>query len=940
MSATWSQESVVPQQGTWSSEAAAQQNDPSKIESISIAVNHSSYPYHFKNEQGEPDGLIIDYWKMWSEKTNINVDFKIMDWSQTIEQVSSGNVDVHAGLATSVQRSRYFDFTEKFFDSNSYIFLRADLVNINNLNQLSPYAVGVVRNSAHVEVLNKLWPKLTLRQYDTRYELYHAALDGEIMAVAGVDQLSRQFERHSELINAFPAHKRIEYYKNAYVGAVTKGNISLLSTINSGFALFDIDERSALERKWFGVEKNRDVLKLAFSNNLPPYMATSPTGKPQGMFIDMWRLWSTYSGEKIEFIGDEQAAAVDLVKTGQADVHIAFPENLLEPSGLTAAYELYGVTSTVFVKSMFSFKTLEEMTGMRVGAFTTAPYLPKLKRSYPNIDFVLFSNHEDMVSAAERNEISGMVSSYENMQAHLIRQHLQNSYYVLDEPMFTAKVFSLISPFNEALMTRIQEGFALIPIEELIRLEDVWSQQKGFSYFDQISKKVSLTAQEQAWLLEHPVVQVGIEEEFAPFERLTESGELEGINIDIYNLLTERTGIEFEYNYYDSWQQTFDSLINGDVELVAGITATDERKATLSFTDDYWEMPWVALYPSRLGNKKNMADFKGQRIAITKGYHLTSYLRENFRDVNLLLVDHPEEGYLAIQQNKVDALLEPLASAAEFYKRETLSLISMSVMEDLPLDHSSLAMSKDNQILHSILNKALRTITTAEKDEIYERWFDIQITTGLDKNYVVRVASQIGGFVIIVILIIIIWNRRLYTEIRRREALEKEMKHLATHDSLTGLPNRNLLKDRITQAIAIHQRQNKLMAVLFIDLDGFKTINDSFGHDVGDELLVTLGQRLTSCVRKSDTLARFGGDEFVLLLTGLNSRDEAGFIAEKILKITQQPFSLSSGISHVGCSIGIAMYPDDGTDEVELLKIADTLMYRVKSNGKNHYQFN
>ena len=129
------------------------------------------------------------------------------------------------------------------------------------------------------------------------------------------------------------------------------------------------------------------------------------------------------------------------------------------------------------------------------------------------------------------------------------------------------------------------------------------------------------------------------------------------------------------------------------------------------------------------------------------------------------------------------------------------------------------------------------------------------------------------------------------------------------------------------------------MAVLFIDLDGFKAVNDNYGHDVGDELLVQLAQRLLSCVRKSDTVARFGGDEFVLLLTGLHHKNEAAFIADKIIHQAQMPFTLSADTVHIGCSIGIAVYPDDGLSEPELLKVADTLMYQVKSQGKNHYSF-
>lgn len=130
------------------------------------------------------------------------------------------------------------------------------------------------------------------------------------------------------------------------------------------------------------------------------------------------------------------------------------------------------------------------------------------------------------------------------------------------------------------------------------------------------------------------------------------------------------------------------------------------------------------------------------------------------------------------------------------------------------------------------------------------------------------------------------------------------------------------------------------MAVLFIDLDGFKSINDTHGHDVGDELLVQLAERLKGCVRKSDTVVRFGGDEFVLLLTGLHQKEEAALVAQKALMLCQQPFELSAGSAQVGCSIGIAVYPDDGDSDNELLKVADTLMYKVKAKGKNNYTFN
>ena len=189
-------------------------------------------------------------------------------------------------------------------------------------------------------------------------------------------------------------------------------------------------------------------------------------------------------------------------------------------------------------------------------------------------------------------------------------------------------------------------------------------------------------------------------------------------------------------------------------------------------------------------------------------------------------------------------------------------------MESVSLDQSHFALSQNTPTLKAIIDKGLATLTDREKQTVYDNWFSLAINTGLDKNVVLQVGAQIGVVILLVLIVIVMWNRRLQIEIKHREQLEKIMKHMATHDELTGLANRVLLKDRLSTAIAFHQRQSLQMAVLFMDLDGFKTINDTYGHDVGDELLQEVALRLQACVRESDTVVRFGGDEFVLLLTG------------------------------------------------------------------------
>ncbi|WP_377703872.1 EAL domain-containing protein [Pseudoduganella sp. UC29_71] len=182
-------------------------------------------------------------------------------------------------------------------------------------------------------------------------------------------------------------------------------------------------------------------------------------------------------------------------------------------------------------------------------------------------------------------------------------------------------------------------------------------------------------------------------------------------------------------------------------------------------------------------------------------------------------------------------------------------------------------------------------------------------------------------------------NAQLQGEIVERRQAEARVHHMAYHDSLTGLPNRALLADRLDRAMLAAQRSNRRLAVMFLDLDRFKTINDSLGHMTGDQLLKEVASRLCRAVRASDTVARLGGDEFVVLVPGIRSIEEASRVAEKIIEALAVPFPLEGRMLHITPSIGICVYPDDGEDVETLMRHADGAMYHAKASGRNNYQF-
>jgi diguanylate cyclase (GGDEF)-like protein/PAS domain S-box-containing protein len=223
------------------------------------------------------------------------------------------------------------------------------------------------------------------------------------------------------------------------------------------------------------------------------------------------------------------------------------------------------------------------------------------------------------------------------------------------------------------------------------------------------------------------------------------------------------------------------------------------------------------------------------------------------------------------------------------------------------------AIAKDNHWQGEIWNRR-------KNGEVYPEWLSISAVRN-EKNEII---NYVG----------------LFTDITLQKISENTLQHLAHHDSLTGLPNRILFFDRLNQAIAQADRTKDLIALLYIDLDHFKPINDSLGHAAGDLLLTRVAQRIQKCIRKGDTLARLGGDEFAVVLMDITDFPNAEKITLKILNSLSKPFRLRSKLdSYVTASIGISVYPFDGQRAEQLLVSSDRAMYQAKMRGKNQCCF-
>ncbi|MEQ8236811.1 MAG: EAL domain-containing protein, partial [Syntrophomonadaceae bacterium] len=269
-----------------------------------------------------------------------------------------------------------------------------------------------------------------------------------------------------------------------------------------------------------------------------------------------------------------------------------------------------------------------------------------------------------------------------------------------------------------------------------------------------------------------------------------------------------------------------------------------------------------------------------------------------------------------------------------------LSILIVMAFLDRRILNRLAVMSRELEFIGSTTNKRLKT--DRNKDEI--ALVSDSINDMLDKEQHLYQALQeahdeLENKVLDRTAALNMANASLQEEMRKREEIQDKITHLAYHDYLTDLPNRLLFTELLCHAMSMSKRLGKVLAILFLDLDGFKNINDTMGHYAGDWLLKEVAARLVQCIRSSDTIARLGGDEFIIMIENLSDLEGVGVFAGKILHAFEEPFVLQNQICHVTTSIGIAVYPADGEDADTLIKNADIAMYQAKEKGKNQFAF-
>ena len=441
---------------------------------------------------------------------------------------------------------------------------------------------------------------------------------------------------------------------------------------------------------------------------------------------------------------------------------------------------------------------------------------------------------------------------------------------------------------------------------------------------------------EKKYLENKSTIKMCVDPNWMPFERINEQHEHEGMASDILNTVQERTGITLELIPTKNWQESIDFAKARKCDIYSLAMQTPRRQKYMNFTKPYLSFPFVIATQVKELFVENLESIVDKPLVMVKGYAYVEILKNRYPLIDITEVNSMIEGLKLVQNGKAYGLIDTLATVAYTLQKEGMVDVKISGKFEENWD-LAIASRNDEPILNTVLQKALTSITEKEKRDIYNSWFSIKYEQRVDYSLIWKILSV--SFIIFVF--ILYWNRKLTKLNKKLHIANEELKNaqeilskIAITDSLTGLYNRNKLNEELNNEYNRAIRFNQSFGIIIMDIDYFKDINDTFGHQAGDGVLIKIASLLQENTRKVDTVGRWGGEEFFIICPK-SDLDGVINVAESLKStISKHKFPI---VGYKTASFGVTTYKAGDTIE-RIISRADAALYKAKKSGRDNVE--
>ncbi len=708
-------------------------------ESLTIAISDNYPPLTIVDQIGEPRGLLIDMWREWSKATSTPVEFRVLDWPDTIESVRNGDVDIHSGLFKSSQRSEILDFSDPIHEIKTGLFFRASdqLVALDDLNGEK---VAVVEGVYQHDYLLENYPGILTVSYPDYQDTVFALLKSDVRAVLSeVPSMQTALARNS-LQGAIKRHPDL-VFSNQVLAAVGKGRMDLLEKVNEGYRSIPTENLAQIERRWFSDPadhfyvgsdgqlsftaeeeawlSNNSIIRLAVTNFIKPVDIIDDQGGYTGLNADLITLLNNKLG--INIVPEFQSAWSEVVeRTMDGRVDGAFslsrtPER--EKNILFTKPYAFDPVIIVVRDDDDRFDSWDDLKGKTVSTVMGAANADDIKKALGNGRLLEVADENSGLVALATGKVDAHVSWLLPYGNALRQEPVPGLRIAVKRNSEGGTLRIGINKNHPQLYSIIRKGLNAITREELAEIRNRWL----FPTVEDDQHKIFLTEEERDWLRNNQNIRVGMMNDWPPFSFIDDTGLPQGISADFIKAINKRLGNALHLAP-GPWKERYDDVKEQRLDALLDLTPLKWREEFFNFTTPYITIPHVFIADENAEPINSEDDLAGKSIALEKGFGNVKHIKDNFPEIKVLEYKDTREALDAVARGESDAYGGNRAVATYIIEKEVMHNLKIHGRLSVPGSVLAIGTRKDWPILRDILQKALDDIGREERRSIVRKW--------------------------------------------------------------------------------------------------------------------------------------------------------------------------------------------------------------------------
>ena len=764
---------------------------------LKVGYFQDDVPWMFTNDAGDPDGLALDIWRLWSSQVDIPIVFVPMPRDKVIEQLEQSRIDLVALLQTDEYQERLPLHKAKLSETRPVLMIDKSL-SVNDFDEaMRTLKIGYVLGNDLKQQVRQKYPDARMIAYKSYSAVTEAAADQEIDAIIGRPVTLRYYFNHRGISNDFQIIEAPLSKVNMEAG-LPRNRAALAAVVERGMASIPEDEFNGVLQKWLKFDPtDQQSLVVALDSNYAPLSFINALGRPAGLYIDIWKLWSEKTGKPVRFRISDMDETLVALKQGKADVLAGVSPTMRRNDWMSLSDPYYGLNTRVYFLS--SNKDMDQGSNLKnkdLGVVSDSSQQEFVARWLKDNRIHPRSNIPELLTSLYNGEIDAFLGEPVVVQSALNRLGLIgevdcSKHFNLNESIGAA----VLNDREAELMPMIEDGFRAITPDEFREIENRWVADVADRFFRRGGSSVELTESERRWLADNPIIRVMVDQNKPPFTFIGESGALEGVGVDYIRLLEERLGVTFQLETESSWTDGLSQAYRHEVDVVAMLQKTEERERYLNFTKPLVKVPSVILARSSDKSIRSVSNLRGRKVGFMPGYATYDFFRKRYQGIRFVSIQSISQGLKAVASGSLDAMIINLASAS--YEIERLKITNLQVVAEAGFDYEfSVASRNDQPELAVILEKTVDTITDADREELESNWLSIRAGVWRpDKELFIGLV-----LVLVTLILIIYWNRRLTLEIADREKAEAGLRARSDMDRLLSDISRQFMDKPIDEA--------------------------------------------------------------------------------------------------------------------------------------------